>query len=239
MSKKCKVVIVDDEKLARSDFSDILTKFPNVIVAGEASNIAEAVTVIKTTKPDIVFLDIHLKSENGFDLIDKIDSSINVVFVTAYDQYAIRAFEVNAQDYLLKPVNPERLGKAFEKFEIPVKSEEPAKLEYDDSIFLLLNHNYRFLKINELVAISSAGDYTTLFTIDAKKHISSKSVKEWEERLPERNFCRIHRSTIINLNYVEKVDEWFNHSYSVKIKGIEKPFIMSRNYAARIKKELG
>lgn len=239
--EKIKVIIVDDESLAREDLKNMLAGIENIEIAGEAARITDAEALINSSGPDLVFLDIQLKDESGFDLLIKIDPGIKIIFVTAFDKYAIRAFDVNAQDYLLKPVSPERLklalSRAFSKTE--VIDENLKRLDYDDSIFLLLNNKYNFVKISSILVISSAGDYTEIITDNFEKKLTSKPMREWEERLPERNFRRIHRSTIINLGHVEKIEDWFNQSHCIYIKGIESPFMMSRGYASKIKKELG
>ena len=236
---KYKAILVDDEKFAREDLKSVLADFDDIVVIGEAEKLVDAKKMCEELKPDIVFLDVRLKGEFGFELLSKIDQDIKVIFVTAYDEYAVRAFEVNALDYLVKPINPERLKLTLEKLESNENlgvSENP--LQIDDSIFIMMNHKHQFLKIKNIVVITAASDYTEIITNDYKKYLTSKPMKEWDERLPERNFCRIHRSTIVNLSFINSVEEWFNQAYSVKVKGIEKPFTMSRNYAAKIKKLL-
>jgi two-component system LytT family response regulator len=237
---KFNAVIVDDEKLAREDLKLILENFPEIKLAGEAKDISSAEEIITKTKPDLLFLDIKLKGENGFDLIPKIDPKINVIFVTAYDEYAIKAFEVNALDYLMKPINKERLKTTLDRISGSEARPEPkSEFNYDDTIFILLNQKYQFLKLANIIAICSAGDYSEIVTAPHEKFLSSKPLKEWEAKLPERNFCRIHRSTIINLDYIESVDDWFNQTHAVKLKGIEKAFVMSRSYASKLKKLSG
>jgi two-component system LytT family response regulator len=115
MQQKLRALIVDDERLARKELRSMLSERPEIIVEGEAETVAEAAELIRAEEPDIVFLDVHMHGESGFDLLDKVDVTFKVIFVTAFDAYAIRAFEVNALDYLLKPVNPERLARAVER----------------------------------------------------------------------------------------------------------------------------
>lgn len=238
MAQKYKAVIIDDEELARVDLRRVLSAYPEIAVAGEADNIKKAVELIESEKPNLIFLDIQLKRETGFDLIDKIDTRADIVFVTAFDKYAIRAFEVNALDYLLKPVNPDRLKLTLEKISDKTRIEKTAlkKLNYDDILFLQLKDVYRFQKLNEIIAITSNGDYSFIHTTDGQKKLTSKSMKEWESRLPDNNFIRIHRETIINLQFVNNIDEWFYSSYKIYLKGVAEPFIMSRRYAYKIKK---
>ena len=135
---KYKTIIVDDERLARKEMCRLLGEFDEIAIAGEAENLSEALVLIEKEKPQLVFLDIQLSGENGFDLLEKTGRNFKLIFVTAFDAYAIRAFEVNALDYLLKPVNPERLAKAIERLaeENNAKSEPRPPLEFDDRIFL-------------------------------------------------------------------------------------------------------
>lgn len=239
MGTKYKAIIVDDEKLALLDLKNVLSPFEEIEIIGEANNVSSAEALINKLHPDLVFLDIQLGGETGFDLVNKIDDEVDFVFVTAYDKYAIRAFEVNAQDYLLKPVSAERMRQTIQKLnqKIHEEADNSRRLNYDDVIFLMLNNKYRFLKIDLIVAITSDADYTTIFTVDKTKFITRKTMKEWESRLPENHFCRIHRETIVNLEYLSKTDDSFSNSFKVFMKGIEKPFLISRRYAAKIKEK--
>jgi len=241
MKKKLRAVIVDDERLARKDLHSLLADFKHIEVVGEADNVASAAKLIKQKNPELVFLDIQMPGESGFDLLEKTDVRARVIFVTAFDEYAIRAFEVDAVDYLLKPVNPERLRRAIEKVEKEdIKHiESRRKLGYDDTMFLTINTSLKFIRVNSILCIEAAGDYSEMITTEGKKGLVQKSMSEWEDRLPENHFCRIHRSTIVNLENVAKVEEWFNSAYHVHLKGIETPFVMSRRYAARLKEKMG
>jgi len=241
MNKQFSALIVDDERLARKDLISLLAEHKNIKIIGEADDVPSAITAIEQLRPDIIFLDIQMPGESGFDLLDRVEVNAKIIFVTAFDEYAIRAFEINALDYLLKPVNPDRLERTISRLE---QNEEPEihemrKLNYDDRLFLLINDGMNFLRIKSILSIQAAGDYTEIVTKDATKGLTLKSMKEWEHRLPEQYFCRIHRSTIINLEYIDRLEEWFNYSYKVYLKGIEKPFVMSRRYVAKLKRMMG
>ena len=241
MPKQFKALIVDDERLARKDMISLLSEHDNITVVGEAGDVKTAINAIGRFNPDVIFLDIQMPGESGFDLLEKIETDAKIIFITAFDEYAIRAFEVNALDYLLKPVNPHRLRRTLERLElndIPGKN-QTRMLQYDDRLFLMLDNHLRFLKINTILSITSAGDYSEIMTTDGQKGLVLKSLKEWQMRLPQQYFSRIHRSTIVNMEYIDRLDEWFNYSYRVYLKGIGKPFVMSRRYAARLKKMLG
>jgi two-component system LytT family response regulator len=239
--KKFSAFIVDDERLARADLISMLTGYKNIEVVGEAADVASAAKSIKTLNPDIIFLDIQMPGETGFDLLEKVPLDSKIVFVTAYDEYAIRAFEVNALDYLLKPVNHERLSQTIERLELDltIEGQDLSELEYSDSLFLTMNNQLKFLKINSIVAISSAGDYSEVAVTDGLTQLTGKSMKEWEKRLPPKHFVRIHRSTIINLDFIRRTEKWFNYSYRVYMEGIEKPFLISRRYVVKLKNLLG
>jgi two-component system LytT family response regulator len=234
---KYKTIIVDDERLARREMRRLLAEFDEIAIAGEAEDLAEAVRLIEREKPHIVFLDIQLANENGFDLLEKTDRDFKLVFVTAFDAYAIRAFEVNALDYLLKPVNPERLAKAIERLteEKPDEKNELRPFEFDDRIFLEFGNRSVFLKVCEISHINSAGDYSEVFTIDNRKFLLEKPLREWEARLPEKHFLRIHRQTIINLEEIEEIETWFNRTFQVRLKNYRAMLAVSRRYAVRLK----
>ncbi len=237
MSEKLGALIVDDESLAREDLRTILQEFNYVKIIAEADSIDMAVNEIKTHNPDLIFLDIKLPGESGFDLLNKIKIDAHIIFVTAYDEYAIRAFEVNAKDYLLKPVTKERMHQALENLSIDEKAKEKKlrNLEYDDRIFLLLDNSYTFLNIQSIIKIKAADDYTDLQLVNQSSGLALKSMQEWDNRLPEKHFVRIHRSTIININFIQKIEKWFNNSFKVYLKNIEEPVVISRRYATKIK----
>lgn len=241
MQKKFTALIVDDERLARKDLVSLLAEHPIITVLGEADSVSAALDAIEQLNPDIIFLDIQMPGESGFDLLNKISIQAKVIFVTAFDEYAIRAFEVNALDYLLKPVNPDRLARTIERLEQEYETEttEHRKLKYDDRLFLMIDNQMKFLKLKAILSISAAGDYSEILMFDKQKGLTLKSMKEWEARLPEEYFCRIHRSTIINMEHIDRLEEWFNYSYRVYLKGIEKPYVMSRRYVTKLKKLLG
>ena len=234
---KLTAIIVDDERLARSELRLLLTDFAEISIVGEAKNLTEAVNLIQAHKPDVVFLDVQLSGENGFDLLERVEKDFKLIFVTAFDEFAIRAFEINAIDYLLKPVNPERLAKTLERlFEAINKGEAASrKLEYEDRLLIEIGRRSRFVKISSIKCICADGDYSTVFTDDNKKHLVAKPLKEWEDRLPQKHFVRIHRSTIVNLEFVERVETWFGRSSQIHLLNTKEPLPISRRCAAQLK----
>lgn len=241
MKKKYRAIIIDDERLARNDLKSLLADYPSIEIVGEADNVPSALKLIQEKTPNLLFLDIQMPGETGFDLLEKIDQPVQVIFVTAFDEYAIQAFEVEAIDYLLKPVNPDRMKKTIERLGHTEDTQLATKRQLDisDTMFLTVNTHPRFVRISSIICIQSAGDYVEIVTSDGKKGLVQKSMTEWEERLPENYFCRIHRSTIINLEHIVRIEEWFNNAYRVYLRNIETPVEMSRRYAVKIKNKLG
>ena len=241
MKKPYRVLIVDDERLARRDLISLLMEHSHLTVVAEADDVPSAVKAVQEENPDIIFLDIQMPGDSGFDLLERIDTDAHIIFVTAFDEFAIRAFEVNALDYLLKPVNPERLTMALSRLENrePSSSASPRKLAYDDRMFLMLGKHFQFLKVSTILSITAAGDYSEVKTTGGAGGLALKSMKEWEARLPSQYFLRIHRSTIVNMEFIERVEEWFNYSFRVYLKGREEPFVISRRYASKLKERLG
>jgi two-component system LytT family response regulator len=234
-------LVVDDERLARREMRYLLEAHPQICVAAEAESVAEALAAIEHDPPDLIFLDVQLPGESGFDLLERGRVTAHVIFVTAYDEFAVRAFEVNALDYLLKPVSPERLRKAVERFLAQAKSHAATvrELEYGDSIFLTVDRSPRFVKIASLVSIQAQGDYTALTGTSGPIGLVPKSMKEWERVLPGKHFCRIHRSCIINCEHVLRVEEWFNDSYQVHLRHLDQPLVMSRRHASAFRQRFG
>ncbi len=234
---KYKTIIVDDERLARKEMRRLLAEFDEITISGEAENLSEAVLLIENEKPHIVFLDIQLANENGFDLLEKTAADFKLIFVTAFDAYEIRAFEVNALDYPLKHVNTERLAKAIERLneEKGDAKNELRPLEFDDRILLELGNRSVFLRVFDISYINSSGDYSEVFTVSGKKFLLEKPLREWEERLPEKNFLRIHRQTIINLEQIEEIESWFNRTFQVRLKNFRETLAVSRRYAVKLK----
>ncbi len=237
---KLKAVIVDDERLARAGLRALLSAHPEIEVVAEADSCGRAAEVVNGLKPDVVFLDIQMPGESGFELLNKTDADFKIIFVTAFDEHAIRAFEVNALDYLLKPVNPDRLARSIARLkQAEPKPEKSVALDYDDHIFLTVNSRARFVRVSRIVCILAAGAYSDVILAGGEKVFAPKSLKEWEGRLPEKQFLRIHRSTIINLEYVERLEKWLNYSYQVHLRFLPAPLRMSRRYASRVKERLG
>ncbi len=233
-----KAIIVDDERLARVSLRSLLESYPEIEIAGEADSCKAAVELVQQNKPKLIFLDIQLSGETGFDLLESIDSSIKIFFVTAFDEYAIRAFEVNAIDYLLKPIDPERLKSSIKRL---INREDIQKslinsYEYSDSIYVRIScYSSKFLKISTITLIEPVGNYTKIFTTDGKNCLVLKTMKQWQEELPGCYFVRIHRSCIINIEHVDRIEIDSKTQHRVFLKNMSKPLDVSRRYARKLR----
>jgi len=231
-------IIVDDERLARVNLRKLLCPHPEIEVVGEASSCQGAVDMINMFNPDLIFLDIQLSGETGFDLLELINKSIKIIFVTAYDEFAIRAFEVNAIDYLLKPVNPERLKTAIERAIVKEKEQKSIakSYEYSDSIYVRLNnYSSRFIKISSITFIEPVGNYSKIVTTEGKHCLVLKTLKQWQEELPDNNFVRIHRSSIVNIEHVDHIEKDSDTRHLAFLKNRPEPLEVSRRYAKKLK----
>jgi two-component system LytT family response regulator len=236
-------VIVDDERLARRELRTLLeeTHAEQVRIVGEAATVSEAARVLNATDADVVFLDIQLAGETGMDLLPLLDPDVDVVFVTAYDQYTLRAFEVNALDYLLKPVVPERLAVTVNRLAAgQPHAPTRATMTYEDRLLLRLGQERAFVRVRDIAAIEANGDGSTLLLAPRLiRKPSAKSLREWEQRLPDRHFVRIHRSIIVNLEYVERLEPWSHAGQHVFLRGLSEPLTMSRRFGARLRDRFG
>jgi two-component system LytT family response regulator len=246
MSTTC--VIVDDEKLARDLLREYLENFPDIQLVAECEHGADAVEKIDNLKPDIVFLDVQMPGMTGFDVLEDIEHEPYVIFTTAYDQYAIKAFEKNAVDYLLKPLDEERFRTAINRA-LKRKSLEHSTLEdllesirserkgpFDSHIFVQKSEKLFNLPVDEIVYLEASGDYT-IITTKADQFVSSSGIGKLEEILNPEVFIRVHRSTIVNVNFLKEIERHFNGGMVVKMQN-GKSFPVSRTYAKLIRKKV-
>ena len=235
-----KALIVDDERLARKELMSLLTEFDQVEVVGEAVNVDDAYEKIKELQPDLLFLDIQMPGKTGFDLLQMLDDVPQVIFTTAYDEYAIKAFEVNALDYLLKPVQPERLRESMNKLsqakesaDRKVEREKSEKLGPNDQVFVKDGEKCWFVRLSKVRLFESDGNYIKVY-FDNYKPMIHKSLNALDERLDDKVFFRANRKHMINLNWVENIEPWFNGGLMVTLQGGEKVEV-SRRQATRFK----
>ncbi|WP_290708424.1 LytTR family transcriptional regulator DNA-binding domain-containing protein [Flavihumibacter sp. CACIAM 22H1] len=224
-----KAVLIDDERLARTELRKLLTEFPEIEVVGEAANASEGIEVIENLQPDLVFLDIQMPGKTGFDMLSELEKAPHVIFTTAYDEYALKAFEVNALDYLLKPVDTKRLADAIHKLHIaeekeamaPAISTNRSLLSEHDQVFVKDGERCWFVKLSDIRLFESVGNYAKVFFANNKPLIL-KSLNALEERLDEKVFFRANRKHIVNLRLIEKIEPYFNGGLLLELKGGEK-----------------
>ncbi len=239
-----KAIIVDDERLARNELKRLLENFPKVNIIAEASNADEAIVLIEEHKPDILFLDIQMPGKNGFDLLSSLETDVpNVIFTTAYDEYAIKAFEFNALDYLLKPIEVHRLAEAIQKVEAELeyqkeKNDTPKDaskiLTHNDQVFVKDGEKCWFVRLNKVRVFESIGNYVRLY-FDDQKPLVLKSLNALEERLDPKTYFRANRKHIINLQFIDKIEPWFSGGLQVTIIGHNEKIEISRRQAIRFK----
>lgn len=225
-----KAIIIDDERLARNELRKLLVDFPEIEVVAEGANANEGLEKIESINPDLVFLDIQMPGKTGFDMLAELDKAPHIIFTTAYDEYALKAFEVNALDYLLKPVEPRRLADAIQKLHIQEEkdqtgSTEPAGnrelLREDDQVFVKDGERCWFVKLSEIRLFESVGNYAKVF-FGPNKPLILKSLNALEERLDEKTFFRANRKHIVNLRLIDKIEPYFNGGLLLEMKGGEK-----------------
>ncbi|RYY96549.1 MAG: response regulator [Chitinophagaceae bacterium] len=228
-----RAIIIDDERLARAELRKLLQEFPEIEIVDEASNVDEGLAKIETHNPDLIFLDIQMPGKTGFDLLAEVDKAPQVIFTTAYDEYALKAFEVNALDYLLKPVEPKRLADAIQKLhngEAGVSNGNGVSfhpegnrslLTENDQVFVKDGDRCWFVRLSEIRLFESVGNYAKVF-FGNNKPLILKSLNALEERLDEKVFFRANRKHIVNLRLIEKIEPYFNGGLLLELKGGEK-----------------
>jgi two-component system LytT family response regulator len=241
MNKPLKALVVDDERLARKGLIGLLKPYEEIHVVGEARDVKSALAAIEKLQPDLIFLDIQMPGHDGFELLSRMTANPRIIFVTAYDEFAIRAFEVNALDYLMKPVSARRLEQTVQRItqNQPVTVDYLKRLDFNDRLFLQIDTRMRFVKVSSIVFIAAEGDYSAVTTTEGKLGLVLKSMKEWEFRLPEQHFVRIHRSIIVNIDCIERIEKWFNNSFHIHLKGVPDPLEMSRRSVSRLRERFG
>ncbi len=241
-------IIIDDEKLARELLREFLESFPKIEIVGECEKGKDAVQAIDSLKPDLIFLDVQMPGMNGFEVLEKIEHEPYVIFTTAYDQYAIKAFEKNAVDYLLKPLDEERFTLAVNRA-LTRKKLEQSNLEdllkglrseqrgsFDSHIFVQKSEKLFNLPVEEIIYLEASGDYT-IITTKGDQFVSSSGIGKLEEIMNPDIFIRVHRSTIINLSFLKEIERHFNGGMIVKMQN-GKSFPVSRTYAKAIRKKV-
>ncbi len=231
-----RTLIIDDERLARKELNSLLEEYDTIEVVGEAANADEAMDLINSTNPDLLFLDIQMPGKTGFELLEMLDVVPLVIFTTAYDEFALKAFEVNALDYLLKPIQPERLRESINKLPEPKQElsiSASARLTLEDQVFVKDGDKCWFVSLSNIRLFESDGNYIKVY-FDGNRPMIHKSLNALDEKLDQRHFFRASRKHIVNLSWVESIEPWFNGGLMVRLKGGDKVEV-SRRQAAKFK----
>ncbi len=238
-----RTLLIEDERLAREELKSLLKDFLEIEIVGEARNGAEALEMIGKLSPDLLFLDINMPEMNGFEMVKHLEEIPQVIFVTAYDEFALKAFEMNALDYLLKPVDPKRLQEAIKKltnidedFSSNSNQISEAKerfLTLEDRVFIKDGEKCWFIELRKIRMLESDGNYVKVY-FDSNRPLLLRSLNSFEERLDSRFFFRASRKFIININWISSIENWFNGGLRVELMEGEKIEI-SRRQAIRFK----
>ena len=239
-----KAIVIDDEAPARREMHRLLEAHADAVaVVGEARDLDTARGLLLRTRPDVVFLDIRLGKSSGFELLDDVDEETAVVFVTAYDDYAVRAFEASAVDYLVKPVEPERLARSVERLEARTASAarcgpDTAPFSSRRWLFLDTPEAGEFLELAAITHVTADPRGSRIHTREGRILPAARTLADWERRLPGDDFLRVHRGAIVNLRHVERVEPWSHYGYRIHLRGWDEPVAMSRRYARDVRERL-
>lgn len=217
-----KAIIVDDERLAREGLKQLLAETGDIELVGEAANADEAIELVEKHKPQLLFLDIEMPEKNGFDLLEELIETPYVIFTTAYNEFALKAFEVNAMDYILKPVELSRLKEAISRvkkqiIEIDQQPKSNRTLTETDQVFIRDGDKCWFIKLTDIRMIESAGNYAKIH-FDKYQPLIHKTLNALDERLSPNLFFRANRQQIINLQYIDKIEPFFNAGFLIYLK---------------------
>jgi two-component system LytT family response regulator len=217
-----KALIIDDERLARAEVRRLLADFTWVKVVGEAENAEQALELIQSQQPDLLFLDVQMPGKTGFDLIEEIRGDLpRIIFTTAYDEFALRAFEVNALDYLMKPITPDRFAAALARArEEPLGPANQSPLHSSDQVFVRDGERCWFIPVSKIRLLESEGNYTRV-RFENQSPLIYRSLSTLELRLPAEDFFRINRQQVANLHFIERIETWFSHGLKIWLKGGE------------------
>lgn len=248
-----RVLLVDDESLAREMLREMLQDDPQVTIVGESCNGREALEAIRTHSPDLIFLDVQMPELGGFEVLEALGKDIpQVIFVTAYDQYAVRAFEVHALDYLLKPFDKERFDISWQRARtqllrerdggtdkriLALLEEMKAGNKYLERLVIKASGRIYFLETSEIDWIEAEGNYVSVHT-GKKSHLLRETISSLEAQLDPRKFLRIHRSSIVRIDRIQELQPWFHGEYRIILQnGIQ--LTLSRNYRDKLHEALG
>ena len=242
-----RALLIDDEKTARTDLRAMLAAHPEIEIVGEAATVKTARALLASADYGLVFLDIQIMGGTGFDLVPNVRAGAKIIFVTGFNQHAVRAFEVNALDYLLKPVQAERLARALTRVESddPSAADERAvppavglALRLDDILHLSSGTSARFAPISDLCAIEAEENYSMVRLVDGSSVLVRRTLKAWEDMLPAGQFMRVHRTVIVNLTRLTGFRRDAQKAITLQVQGVAESVPVSRPYWAELKPRL-
>ena len=241
-----KALLVDDERLARSELRRLLRAHPEIEIIGEAADAAQAREKIRNLQPDLIFLDVQMPGRTGFELLAELAGPPHVIFTTAYDQYALKAFDFGALDYLLKPIEPSRLARALARLRGNADIEPPASgqtdtahvvLHEDDQVFLKDGDRCWLVRVSEIRLLESEGNYARIYFAENRPLIP-RSLQTLEARLDPQHFLRVSRQHIINLRFVRKVEPWFDGGLLLRMAEHDPEIKVARRRAQELRERL-
>lgn len=234
--KARRTLLVEDEPPARRLLRRLLGEHEHIVVSGEAGTVAEAVRAIAAEPPDLIFLDVHLPDGTGFEVFDRVAVRAPVIFVTAHDEFALRAFEVSALDYLLKPVDPARLGRALARLDsVASRPEARPPLRPTDTICVRARQGYRFVRIADIVFFEASDKYTEAHLADGSSELCDVTMNDWAARLPAAEFVRIHRGYIVRVAALERLEAAGDSGWVVRLRGSAAAIPVGRKYVAALR----
>ena len=239
-----RTILIDDEAPARAALRGLLGDHPEIEIVGEADNISEATERLNNHDYELVFLDVHLRGGTGFDLVPFVRPEAKIIFVTGSEQHAIRAFEINALDYVTKPVRPERLATAVHRLLSPATASNPPvatapELSSNDHVYVRTGTGKsRFVALLDIGAVVSNQNYSDILLTDGTKIMVRRTMKRWEESLPAEKFVRVHRSNIVNIAHYRGADQQSYETTLLHLEGIEEPVRASYRYLPELRAKL-
>ncbi len=218
-----KALLIDDERLARNELRRLLSAFPEIQIAGEASHSKQAREQMAALKPDLLFVDVQMPGETGLEFLESLEPPVpHVIFTTAYDEFAVKAFELNALDYLLKPVDPARLAAAVDRLPGKKAASHPraalGRLDAADRVFVREGERCWFVEVGQIRMLESEGNYTRVHFAEVQPQLF-RSLNAMEERLDPKFFFRANRRQIINISWIARIEPWFSGGLLVELKG--------------------
>jgi two-component system LytT family response regulator len=244
VNKIVEALIVDDETFARDDLRYLLRAHPEIVIIGEAATVGEAKNLLSRLSPQLIFLDVQLMGGTGFDLVPLVPPSCEIIFFTSHNEFAVRAFEINALDYLLKPVSARRLAESLRRVgsqkglrQPDPKAAQPVKT--DDHIFIRTDRERRFVPVKAISAVTAqGGNYTAVCLYDGNRHLVRRTLAEWEKLLPHPPFLRIHRSHMVNIQRIDCLRRKKSGSLRLILKDRSEPLAVSREAVQRLKRSM-